>query len=230
MSFRRDYLPYFSLRIVNHANDEAIPGVAIAPAAQCRQKLHNLHLLTRRRAHGLDVYYTRNPWSSAPVLGEISSRVQLDLPGSGQLHLFTLTAAGAVKPGDTVSLAAGTTVAAGDAIRIVPEKFTIPITLNPGATDYEVRGQFDNTVLLEIPVSEIGSGQGGQQVEFDLRDVGERRVRLSPDNQPTEVTSLLVNNSHSSGRAQGIVSIFLEQSQQLAPAEGYQFEARFEHR
>lgn len=243
MSFRRDYLPLFSIHVIEDATGAAVSGVKLRPTSRCQRLLADHQLLVRPRDYGLDVYYTLNPWEASPLLGAITSRVDFDfslhLPGNfydeylpdltdqNQLHLNNLAGNGSIKPGNTVSLSSGASVAPAEAIRIVAEKFEIPLSIPPGASSFEVRGPFSSAVVYNIPISELG---GGERIEFDLRKVGQGRYRLSPDNQPTQHTHVLLDNEVVASRAQGLVSIALEQSQQQAPATGYRFEARFESR
>jgi hypothetical protein len=243
MSFRRDYLPLFRIRALHDSNGTALPAVQLRPTAQCSSRLADHQLLSRPTVQGLEVYYTLNPWHSSPLLAPISAPLQLDfslqLPAdffsefqpdfadARQLHLSNLAGDGSIKPGTSVTLTSTSTVSVADSIRILPGKFELPLGIPPGATAFEVRAWHDDTVLHSVPVNEMGAGP---RLEFDLRRVGRGRFRLAPDNQPTQHTHVLLDNEVAASRAQGLVSIVLNQAQHLAPASGYQFEARFESR
>jgi len=243
MSFRRDYLPFFRIRALHNSSGNSLPGVQLQPTAQCRRRLADHQLLSRATAQGLEVWYTLNPWQSPPVLAPLSSAVQFDfsllLPADfftefhpdfadeRQLHLSNLAGDGSIKPGATVALSSIPTVSSADAIRIVPARFELPLTIPAAASSIDIRGWHDDTVLHSVPVSELGTGP---RLEFDLRRVGSGRFRLAPDNQPTQHTHVLLDNEVAASRSQGLVSIVLAQAQQLAPPAGYQFEARFESR
>lgn len=242
MSFRRDYQRLLSIHVIDGATSATVGGVKLRPTTRCQRLLSDHQLLTRQRDYGLDVYYTMNPWAPDPLLGPITNRVTFefslhlpadfydeygpDLTDPKQLHLNNLASNGTVKPGNTVVLSNGGNVGLTEAIRIVAEKFEIPRSVPAGATSFQVRRQYDNTVIHNIPVAELG---GGDRIEFDLRKVGAGRYRLAPDNQPTQHTHVLVDNEVAAAGAQAVVSITMEQLQNLAPPGGYRFEARFEN-
>lgn len=243
MSFRRDYLPFFGIHVLDHDNGTPADSITVRPTSRCREILSNHQLLWQPRPHGVEVFYTLNPWHDDPLLGRITARMQLDfslqlpagffagyLPDFGdekQLHLFNLSSAGNIRSGNTVRLSRDPQVSAADAIRILPARFELPIGIPAGTSHYEVRRQFGNTVLQEIPVEELGSGE---RQTFDLRQLDAGRVRLNPDNLPDQQTHLLLHNELAAGRAQAMVSIVMNQAQELAPTGGYRFEARFRAR
>lgn len=243
MSLRRDYLPLFSIRVVQHGSGDVINNVKIVPTMECRKLLSDHQLLVKEREFGVQVYFSTNPWSADPLLGAITSRVRFDfkvvvpidfyelylpdLEGGKRLHLNNLTAAGDIKPGADVSLSTNASVTDIDALNVVAQRFEVEIMPPVGAASYEVRNQFDGQVLRDYPLEELGEGA---RVEFDLDGLPSGRYRLAPDNLPSQVTKLFVENEVASQRCQAVVSIFLETPQTGAPANGYQFNARFEVR
>ena len=240
MSFRRDYLPLFTIWLLDDASGANLEGAVLEPTTRCRDILANHQLLWQTRPQGLAVFYTRNPWQEESLLGRISAPTtfdfslrlpaafftayQPDLAEAGQLHLYNRNDDGSLRVGANAGLARGARVSSADAIRILPRRFELPLQLPAGAARIELREQFSDRLLLELPLQELG---GGWRRSFDLRRLRAGRVRLNPDNQPSEQIHLLLDDELAAGRAQGLVSIMLDQAQDLAPAEGYRFEARF---
>jgi len=240
MSFRRDYLPLFSIKLLDNSDGQPIAGGSIVPTRAGMKKLNDHQLIAKSRTWGLQVYYSRNPRAESPVVAEVSTRVRFDfalylprsfyseylpdISGGEKLHLQNLEGGGAIAVGDTVSIAAGVTVSANDAVFLFPTRFEIEQEVPPGATEYELRAQHDNTVLGSFPVETLG---GGDLLEFDLKKINSGRYRLTADTQPGLHTHIFVDNQLASESLQGICTIYLETSQQLAPVNGYQYEARF---
>ncbi|WP_432695146.1 hypothetical protein ACQUQP_11360 [Marinobacterium sp. YM272] len=243
MSFRRDYLPLFGIHFIDHSSGDPIPGVSATPLATCQRALNDHQLLFKTRPFGCQVYYSTNPWASSPVLGEVTRRVSFDfslhLPGDfyqrylpdlterKQLHLHNLANNGDIKAGNTVTVSAGTAVAGADAVRALPKRFEIPLNLTPATTELQVRRQFGSSLVTSIDRDELGEGE---RIGIDLRQLDSGRYRLATDDQPGQHTHVLLDNELASGDAQGMVSIVMDDSQQLAPAEGFRFEVRFEPR
>lgn len=243
MSFRRDYLPFFSIRTIEHGSADVISGSEVVPTSECRKKIRNHQLLTRQRDYGLQVYYSTNPWAASPLLGEISSRTRFDfvlrlpgdfyqrfhpdIAGNEKLHLHNLQASGDLKPGNAVTLSASPSTTANDAIKLVSQRFELEVTTPAGATAFELRSQFGATVLSSFDLDELGQGA---RLEFDLDGRNSGRYRLSPDSHPSQIADIFVEDEVAGQSCQGLVSIYLETAQTLAPAAGYEFNARFEAR
>ncbi|MFP6789666.1 MAG: hypothetical protein VB954_06765 [Thalassolituus sp.] len=243
MSFRRDYKPLFSIRVVDHNSNAAIEEVVVEPTSQCRKLMQDHQLLAKQRSYGMQVFYSLNPLVAEPLMGAINSRVRLDfklslptdfyqryLPdvsGDKRLHLCNLDNSGALKAGSAVGLSAGASIAANDALHLVGERFELAISPPVGAASFELRQPFDAAVLNTFDLAELGQGA---RLEFDLERLESGRYRLSPDNTPAQVTDLFVENEVAGQRCQALISIYVETPQTLAPVAGYQFNARFESR
>ena len=243
MSFRRDFHPLFAVHAVEHGSGDTLSGIRISPTSECQHQLNNFHLIAKPRDFGIQIYYSTNPWVSPVVLGEISDRVQFDFAlhiagdffaryepdfaDAKQLHLRNLLPNGDIKTGNSVVLSDGAFVSNNDAVRLVPGRFEIPFSFSNSAVALTVRDPYNNTVVTSIDRNTLGEGE---RIEVDLRHISHGRYRLTPDDQPSQQTDVLISNEIAASRALGIISIVQAQSQQLAPADGYRFEVRFESR
>lgn len=245
MSFQRQYLPLFSIRVLNNSTGNAIVGAMLKASNQTQKALNNHHLLAKSRDYGLDVFYSTNPQASNALLGPITSVKKLDfelhlsasfyseylpdLDGSTgkQLHLQNLNASGAVVLANNTSLSQGSVISAIDAVKVQPLRFEVRMNIDGAATEIQVSKQFDPAAIVTLPVTVIGNEV---QLELDLTELSSGHYRLATDSQMNQYSHVLLDNELASARAMGLISVYLDQLQTNAPANGYQFEARFDPR
>lgn len=247
MSFARSYFPLFRISLLNHSTGEAISGAKLSPSRDCAKLLANHQLLTKERDYGLDVFYSTNPRADEPLLAAFSGLVQFDFqlhlpmdffkaylpnlsaePGRS-LHLQNRDAGGNIQQAATNSLGQSVTVGLSEAVTVQPMRFELSMDIDASATSFQVSTEFDNTPLL-LDGLKIDNTGLNTLTELDLTVLAGGRYRIATDTQPTQYRHLLLDNELAASRAQGLISIYLNQAQDLAPMEGYQFEARFDPR
>ncbi|TCI01877.1 hypothetical protein EZV61_16565 [Corallincola luteus] len=244
MSFRRDYLPLFSIELVD--NDSGLPIAArFSPTGRCSKRMANHGLLFRKRNNMAEVYYSRNPWAESPVIGAISAltqfdfsirlpdgfyqRYQADFAGLGlrHMHLQNRAADGSLRQTAVASISQTALLGDQDGALIVSQHYQARMNLPIGASAIDIRAQFSETIVKSIAVTQVGSDT---PVSVDFSGLPFGRYTLAPNNAPAQRLTVYFDDNLVGDGGHGLVAVFINQSQALAPAQGYRFVARVEPR
>lgn len=252
MSFTIDYRPLFHVTIQDHQQALASPadppfltGITLQPASVTRKLFEDHHLIFRPQEGGFAVYFSSNPQSPQPLLGQISDRIRLSFfillkqanffnlyvpeltsESGPQLYFDNLTATGNLQVKE--SLTSSTFVKVEDAVKIFPHIFYIAVQKGAGdGSNVLVRDKFNPAnIQLTIPIPNPAVGVL-TFIKIDMADFPSGPYTVKTDAAGAVPRNIYIDNDAAKVQPLGILDIYWETAQDLVPSKGVSYAIRF---
>lgn len=247
MSFVIQVSRFCSVRVEQEGSALPLESLSFAPTGATVKKLADHKMIIKPRMAGFDLFYSKNPLASPPLLGAITGPVhftfamllsRLDLlekyepdltPASGaQLYLDNLNSAGNILAGNPVVLSSGAVAAVGDGARVTLPVFSATTALAaPLPTKFQVFKKFaPATLVQETPIVPVaGAAQASATINLANSPPGPYLLKTDAAGAPSQ--TIYVDEEVAGMRPFGVFDLHWNSAQDGVPPGGLSFVLRF---
>ena len=248
MSLVRQYRPLFTVAVEDDASHARLTAISFAATQACRARLADHQMVFRPRPAGFQVFFQTNPEAADPLMGRIGTRTRftfamtlsqrdllarylpdLDPHTGAQLYLDNLTPSGNIQTKDTLSV--GTTVQQGDAARICPPVFAVPVDLADPPSVLRIRPKFEPASPPREITVDAPSDSGRALTRVDLSDLPPGPYALTDDDDADSARTIYIDGELAGRSVFGVVDLHRQTAQDdNVPDGGLAYFIRFARR